>query len=156
MCHVCLLAVWEGVHICVCGWVCHECCSRQPAINFSLSWPTLLPAFPQLASSEHIRSNASHSNHFCMITTFSFSCLVSFFNNQDLFCFDIKGAYRIFPQLGFLWGRVRSYFCVTAAESAKANSAFELKVLHKVTAASLYFTGLYGASHLRTSHKRLL
>lgn len=87
-----------------------------------------------------------------MITTFSFSRLVSFFY-KDLFCFDIKEAYRIFPQLGFLFGGGSDF---TFAYSAKANSAFELKVLHKVRAASLYFTGLYGASHLRTSHKRLL
>lgn len=152
-CHVCLLAVWVGVHICVCvgvSWVLQQAAShkfltlltyfasRLPTAGVDRTHQIKCQPFQSLLHDYHI-----------LLQSLGF-----FFYNRGLFCFDIKEAYRIFPQLGFLLAGVRFYFCV--AMSAKANSAFELKVLHKVRAASLYFTGLYGASHLRTSHKRLL
>lgn len=56
--------------VCVCMWVCHECCGRQAAVKRSLSWPTFPPASPQLAPSECTRSNASHSSRFHVITAF--------------------------------------------------------------------------------------
>lgn len=82
-----------------------------------------------------------------------------FFYNRDLFCFDIKEAYRIFPLLGFLWGGGPILLLRYGSWVSNGELCFWAQcvaVLHKVKAASLYFTGLYGASHLRTSHKRLL
>lgn len=95
--------------LCVCGCV-RSAAGRQAAIKFSLSWPTLLPSFPQLAWTEPIRSNASHSSHLCMISTFAI---------RICFCFDMKEASGIFPQLCFFWSYIT--FAFTVAESAKTN-----------------------------------
>lgn len=144
-CVMCLLAVWGGVHVCVCvcGCVISAAAGRRPYISHS---PDLLCFPPSHSWRRAIRANANHSNHFCMITKFSFSCWVSIFFSLIYFVLTSRRFIEMFPRFlvfFFFWGGW------VPAESARTNSAKSITLLQRNKSSN-------GASHLHTGHNRLL